>query len=33
VDLEEIHHRIATEIEKAVRRAPHQWFCFRRVWE
>lgn len=32
VDLAEIHHRIATEIEKAVRRAPHQWFGFRRVW-
>jgi KDO2-lipid IV(A) lauroyltransferase len=24
--------RLAAEIEWAIRRAPHQWFCFRRLW-
>jgi len=24
--------RLATEIEWAIRRRPHQWFCFRRLW-
>jgi len=24
--------RIGREIENAIRRAPHQWFCFRRLW-
>ena len=24
--------RVAVEIEWAIRRAPHQWFCFRRLW-
>ncbi|HEU4400643.1 MAG TPA: lysophospholipid acyltransferase family protein [Candidatus Polarisedimenticolia bacterium] len=23
---------VATEIEWAIRRSPHQWFCFRRLW-
>lgn len=26
-------HRLATEIEWAIRQRPHQWFCFRRLWE
>jgi lauroyl/myristoyl acyltransferase len=26
-------HRLATEIEWAIRERPHQWFCFRRLWE
>jgi predicted LPLAT superfamily acyltransferase len=25
-------HRFAAELEKAIASAPHQWFCFRRVW-
>ena len=25
--------RIAREVEWAVRREPHQWFCFRRLWD
>jgi lauroyl/myristoyl acyltransferase len=25
-------HRLAAEIEWAIRRRPHQWFCFRRLW-
>jgi lauroyl/myristoyl acyltransferase len=25
--------RFAGELEWAIRRAPHQWFCFRKVWE
>jgi Kdo2-lipid IVA lauroyltransferase/acyltransferase len=24
--------RVAAEIEWAIRRAPHQWFCFKRLW-
>ena len=24
--------RLATEVEWAIRRNPHQWFCFRRLW-
>jgi lauroyl/myristoyl acyltransferase len=24
--------RLAGEIEWAIRRAPHQWFCLRRLW-
>ncbi|HUD71593.1 MAG TPA: lysophospholipid acyltransferase family protein [Dongiaceae bacterium] len=24
--------RVAIEIEWAIRRAPHQWFCFKRLW-
>ncbi|HZM69598.1 MAG TPA: lysophospholipid acyltransferase family protein [Candidatus Cryosericum sp.] len=24
--------RVAVEIEWAIRRAPHQWFCFKRLW-
>jgi lauroyl/myristoyl acyltransferase len=23
---------LAAEIEWAIRRAPHQWFCLRRLW-
>ena len=26
-------HRLATEIEWAIRHRPYQWFCFRRLWE
>jgi lauroyl/myristoyl acyltransferase len=25
-------HRLAGEIEWAIRERPHQWFCFRRLW-
>jgi lauroyl/myristoyl acyltransferase len=25
-------HRLAGEIEWAIRQSPHQWFCFRRLW-
>ena len=25
--------RFAADLEWAIRRAPHQWFCFRKVWE
>ena len=25
-------HRLATEIEWAIRQRPHQWFCFRQLW-
>ena len=31
-DLTAIMGRVVTEIEWAIRRAPHQWFCFRRLW-
>ena len=31
-DLTAIMRRVAAEIEWAIRRAPHQWFCFRRLW-
>jgi len=24
--------RVAAEVERAIRREPHQWFCFRRLW-
>jgi lauroyl/myristoyl acyltransferase len=27
-DIEEAAHRVAREIEWAVRRSPHEWFCF-----
>ena len=26
-------HHLATEIEWAIRQHPHQWFCFRRLWD
>lgn len=26
-------HRLATEIEWAIQQRPHQWFCFRRLWD
>lgn len=32
-DLEEALRKIAREIEWAIRRRPHQWFCFRNLWE
>ena len=25
--------QIGTEIEWAIRQRPHQWFCFRRLWD
>lgn len=31
-DLTATMRRVAAEIEWAIRRAPHQWFCFRRLW-
>lgn len=31
-DLAEALTRLAGEIEWAIRRAPYQWFCFRRLW-
>lgn len=31
-DRTEALHRIAGEIEWAIREEPHQWFCFRRLW-
>jgi KDO2-lipid IV(A) lauroyltransferase len=31
-DLATTMRRVAAEIEWAIRRAPHQWFCFRRLW-
>lgn len=31
-DLTAAMGRVVTEIEWAIRRAPHQWFCFRRLW-
>ena len=31
-DVAEAVQRLATEIEWAIRRAPHQWFCLRRLW-
>jgi lauroyl/myristoyl acyltransferase len=30
--IQEATHRLALEIEWAIRREPHQWFCFRRLW-
>ena len=30
---EEAMRRFAGELEQAIRREPHQWFCFRRLWE
>lgn len=31
-DLAWTMQRVAADLEWAVRRAPHQWFCFRRLW-
>jgi lauroyl/myristoyl acyltransferase len=31
-DLATTMRRVAAEIEWAIRRAPHQWFCFRHLW-
>lgn len=31
-DLPTAAHRLAAEVEWAIRRAPHQWFCWRRLW-
>jgi KDO2-lipid IV(A) lauroyltransferase len=31
-DLETAMRRVAAEVEWAIRRAPYQWFCFRRLW-
>jgi KDO2-lipid IV(A) lauroyltransferase len=31
-DLAATMQRVAAEIEWAIRRAPHQWFCFRTLW-
>jgi lauroyl/myristoyl acyltransferase len=31
-DLEEALGKLAADLEAAIRREPHQWFCFRRLW-
>jgi len=31
-DLTATMRQVAVEIEWAIRRAPHQWFCFKRLW-
>jgi len=31
-DLAATMRRVAVEVEWAIRRAPHQWFCFKRLW-
>jgi KDO2-lipid IV(A) lauroyltransferase len=31
-DLATTMRRVAAEIEWAIRRAPHQWFCFKQLW-
>ena len=31
-DISEATNRLAKEIEWAISREPHQWFCFRRLW-
>jgi KDO2-lipid IV(A) lauroyltransferase len=31
-DLASAVERLAADIEWAIRRSPHQWFCFRRLW-
>lgn len=31
-DLRATMRQVAAEIEWAIRRAPHQWFCFKRLW-
>ena len=32
-DLAAAAQALGTAIEAAIRRHPHQWFCFRRLWE
>jgi lauroyl/myristoyl acyltransferase len=32
-DIADAVHRLAGEIEWAIRERPHQWFCFRRLWD
>lgn len=32
-DLEQALERFAADLETAIRREPHQWFCFRKVWK
>jgi KDO2-lipid IV(A) lauroyltransferase len=32
-DLQRTMQGVARELERAIRQAPYQWFCFRRVWE
>jgi lauroyl/myristoyl acyltransferase len=31
-DLREALERFASDLEAAIRREPHQWFCFRKLW-
>lgn len=31
-DLATTMRQVASEVERAIRRAPHQWFCFKRLW-
>ncbi len=31
-DIADAVHRLAAEIEWAIRQYPHQWFCFRKLW-
>jgi len=31
-DLSEAVAKIGSEIERAIRLAPNQWFCFRELW-
>jgi KDO2-lipid IV(A) lauroyltransferase len=32
-DLADAMIRVAAEVEWAIRRAPHQWYCFKRLWD
>ena len=32
-NLEEMLGRFAADLEAAIRREPHQWFCFREIWK
>jgi lauroyl/myristoyl acyltransferase len=32
-DLQTAADQLAREIEWAIRERPHQWFCFRRLWD
>jgi lauroyl/myristoyl acyltransferase len=32
-DLEQALERFAADLETAIRREPHQWFCFRKIWK
>jgi lauroyl/myristoyl acyltransferase len=31
-DLRDALGQFATDLEAAIRREPHQWFCFRKLW-